>query len=187
MVGGKKGVREKSKRELLNMSEISLILDGYDDIFSDFDPRGYSVRALSTDFLHEAERASRDKVEHPNLILMTPQKSRNTQKEQIIKKRLKHHFEKHYHRIEHHYKETIRHGIYFTLAGISCMFIAVYILHYVISTSIWRDFLIVMLEPGGWFLFWEGLFQIIFESKKTKPELHFYAKMSASKIRFLGY
>ena len=169
------------------MSEISLILDGYDDIFSDFDPRGYSVRALSTDFLHESERASRDKVDHPHLLLLTPEKTRNAQKEKIIKKRLKNHFKKHFHRIELHYKSTIRYGIYSALAGIACMFVAVYILHYVISTSIWRDFLVVLLEPGGWFLFWEGLAQIIFESKKVKPELHFYSKMSTSKIKFLGY
>ncbi|MBI2151367.1 hypothetical protein HYU21_01420, partial [Candidatus Woesearchaeota archaeon] len=30
---------------------ISLVLDSYDDIFSDFDPRDYSEKALSEDFL----------------------------------------------------------------------------------------------------------------------------------------
>ena len=47
---------------LLKKSEISLSLDNYDDIFSDFDPRPFSQRALSDDFLIEAKKASRDKV-----------------------------------------------------------------------------------------------------------------------------
>ena len=32
---------------------VSLVLESYNDIFSDFDPRNYSERALSDDFLIE--------------------------------------------------------------------------------------------------------------------------------------
>lgn len=175
------------KRKLLNMSEISLILDEYDDIFSDFDPRDYSVRALSIDFLHEAERASRDKMGHPPLMLLAPAKMRNPQKEQVIRKRLTAHFKKHFEQIRLQYRKMIRRGIYFTFAGIACMIAAVYVLHSVSSASIFKDFLIILLEPSGWFLFWEGLAQSIFESQKIKPELHFYSKMSTSNIKFVGY
>ena len=52
---------EEDKSKLAGMSEISLNLDSYDDIFSDFDPRPYSERAMSQDFLAEAHRASIDK------------------------------------------------------------------------------------------------------------------------------
>ena len=45
----------------LREGNISLILDDYNDLFSDFDPRHYSERALSDDFLAESKRASRDK------------------------------------------------------------------------------------------------------------------------------
>ena len=34
------------KQKLLEISEISLLLDSYDDIFSDFDQRPYAQRAL---------------------------------------------------------------------------------------------------------------------------------------------
>ena len=63
--GRKKDTRENEemhKKKLLQLSEISLIIDTYDDIFSDFDPRPYSQRALSDDFLLEARKASKDKV-----------------------------------------------------------------------------------------------------------------------------
>jgi len=48
--GRKKDTRENEemhKKKLLQLSEISLIIDTYDDIFSDFDPRPYSQRALA--------------------------------------------------------------------------------------------------------------------------------------------
>ena len=44
------------RKRLLQMSEISLWLDTYDDIFSDFDPRPYSQREMSEDFLKEISR-----------------------------------------------------------------------------------------------------------------------------------
>ena len=53
----KRGYIEKD----FNSSEIPLWLDNYNDLFSDFDPRHYSNRALSQDFLEELKRASRDK------------------------------------------------------------------------------------------------------------------------------
>ena len=44
---------KEETEKLLQQSEISLLLDSYDDIFSDFDPRPYNQRALSQDFLAE--------------------------------------------------------------------------------------------------------------------------------------
>ena len=40
---------------------ISLILESYTDIFSDFDPRPYDQRTLSDDFLLECKKAVRRK------------------------------------------------------------------------------------------------------------------------------
>ena len=87
----------QAKQELLAKSEISLILDTYDDIFSDFDPRPYEERALSDDFLLEAKKASRDKATGTiELIFMMPAGKRDTHKESLIKRRLRDHFRKHY-------------------------------------------------------------------------------------------
>jgi hypothetical protein len=49
------------------------------------------------------------------------------------------------------------------------------------------SFLVVLLEPGGWFLFWEGLDMILFKTKEVMPNLIFYEKMKKSRIRFLSY
>jgi len=167
--------------------EIKLKLDSYNDLFSDFDPRPYSVRALSEDFLTEAKKASYEK-EDIILNLMVPKEKRVIKDEIIIKKRLKQHFSKHYYILNKKVRRKIIHnGELFISFGIFIMLIASIIMFKFPETNIITSFLIVLLEPAGWFLFWEGLNLIIFESKKTEPELEFYRKMSNAKIIFSSY
>ena len=73
----------------LKQGNISLILDGYEDLFSDFDPRPYSKRTLSDDFILECKKAVREnKVELQNyeLRLLVPKHKRKTNDETIIRK-----------------------------------------------------------------------------------------------------
>lgn len=176
------------KEKLLEQSEISLLLENYDDIFSDFDSRAYSQKAISQDFLEEAERASRDKeYGKVELRFLVPSKIRNTHNELIIKKRLKNHFKRHSELAKKEFKGVIMQGIFFVILGIIIMFIAAFILFSYSKTSLFSSFLIIFLEPAGWFFFWEGLDLIIFETKKKKPEFEFYRKMSKCKISFSSY
>jgi hypothetical protein len=166
---------------------ISLKLANYDDIFSDFDPRPYSERALSVDFLGEAKRASIDKPSGEiELRLMVPKKSRNLKIEEVIKKRLRSHFERHAKKIKLQNKKILRNGSIFTASGIGIMLIATFTLFGYSQSNIFTHFLTILFEPAGWFLFWEGLDQVVFESKKTNPELEFYQKMTNSDINFIS-
>ena len=73
----------------LKQGNISLILDGYEDLFSDFDPRPYSKRTLSDDFIFECKKAVREnKVEFHNLELrlLIPKYKRKTNEEVIIRR-----------------------------------------------------------------------------------------------------
>jgi len=178
---------EDAKKKIVQMSQISLGLDGYDDIFSDFDPRPYSQRALSDDFLIEAKKASIDKFSGTiELKFLVPKDKRSLAKEFIIKRRLREHFKRHFFLLEKETKDFLKLGWTFILCGLIVMFIASYILFYYKSTLI-LSFLIVLLEPAGWFLFWEGSHIILFESKEKKPDFEFYKKMSKCEITFLSY
>lgn len=181
-------LREEYKQNLLKMSEISLWLDSYDDIFSDFDSRPFSQRAVSDDFLSEARKASRDKVSGQfELKFIFDANKRNLHNEITIKKRLKEHFKKHFHILQKERGEVMKGGAIYTAVGIILMFIATFILFTYQNMSFIISFLVVILEPAGWFLFWEGLNEVIFKSKKVKPELEFYDKMSKCEISFLSY
>lgn len=179
--------RERQKR-LLQMSEISLWLDTYDDIFSDFDPRPYSQRRLSDDFLWEARKASRDKASgQVELKFLIPKHKKKVRQEKLIKQRLREHFKKHFGIIKKEVRHTIKMGILFILAGIILMLGASLILSQSKDGNFLINFFIVFLEPGGWFLFWEGLGLVIFEAKKKRPQLKFYEKMAKCEISFLPY
>ena len=176
------------KTKLLQESSVSLLLDSYGAIFSDFDPRPYSQRSLSDDFLIESKKAVKDKsLGKIELKLLINEKFRNPHTEAIIKKRLKEHFKNHLNSHKNDVKKIIKQGISFVIAGILLMFIATYILFKSEEASLIMSFLVVFLEPGGWFLFWEGLDLVIFEAKKKKPDLDFYKKMSKCEVSFLSY
>ncbi|MBI4652464.1 hypothetical protein HY745_14550 [Candidatus Desantisbacteria bacterium] len=78
---------------ILDMVQVSLQIDSYDDIFSDFDPRPFSERTLSDDFLLESKKAFREKESGRfELRFLIPIKERKLESEKIIKKRLTDHF-----------------------------------------------------------------------------------------------
>lgn len=175
-------------KNLTESPEISLQLDRYADIFSDFDPRPYEKKALSDDFLAEAKRASMDKdIGKIELRLLIPKEKRKIQKEIIIKKRIKEHFKRHFNLLKNERYNTIKRGLGFIAVGVILMFTATYILFSYEEKSLLMNFLIILLEPGGWFMFWEGLGLIVFESKSRTSEYKFYEKMSKCDISFFGY
>lgn len=169
-------------------ANISLRLNSYDDIFSSFDPRPHSERALSIDFIQEAERASIDKTfEQFELRLMIPRKHRNNEQERAITKRLKTHFARHQTKLIQERKNLIKKGALFCLVGMFIMLLASFVSVTYGDKTLVMHFLLVFLEPAGWFLLWEGMYQIVFEAEHTKPKLDFYKKMTNSDILFISY
>lgn len=57
------------KQSLLELAEVSILLDSYDDIFSDFDPSAYSERTLSDDFIIQAKKNFRNKSGNKKISL----------------------------------------------------------------------------------------------------------------------
>jgi hypothetical protein len=140
------------------------------------------------DFLGEAKRASIDKPSGQiELRLLIPKKIRKAEIEEVIEKRLRGHFERHAKKVSEQNKKILRNGLIFTASGILIMLVATFTLFVGYSQSnFFTHFLTILFEPAGWFLFWEGLDQVVFESRKTKPEMEFYEKMIKSDIIFLS-
>lgn len=182
----KKEILNIDKQEYSYKSKISLQLSSYDSIFSDFDPRPTSERALSDDFLSEAKKASIDKEENIELSFLIPRSQRRSSEEAIIKKRLKEHFKKHFKIITLEKQKIRKEGFFLCIIGIILMLIATFVIYSGKKTLLY-SFLIVLLEPSGWFSFWEGLHSIVFKPREKNPELNFYKKMSLSLISFESY
>ncbi len=157
-------------------SKVYFELEHYNDLFSDFDPRDYPTRALSVDFIEEAERAMREREERVTLHFILPKKKRDPQAERSIKTRIKEHFTKHADRMQEEKRSTIRKGAGLFVCGIIFMAVTTY-LHSINNGSYVVNFLTILFEPASWFLFWEGLNFSLFESKKQDMQLQFHQKM----------
>jgi len=171
----------------LKEGNVSLILDSYDDLFSDFDPRPYSDRALSEDFLLECRRATREKnSENIELRLLVPGKFRKKSDELMIEHRLKEHFYKHFVIQKKGMNKVWIEGLFWVFLGTIIM-IAATSVYRLSSDSFLFDLFFIISEPAGWFAFWEGLGKMFIESKKGLPDYEFYLKMNKLDISFLSY
>lgn len=175
------------ERALIKEGNISLILDSYNDIFSSFDPRPYSEKAISVDFLAECKNAARDKQEGIELRLLIPKKGRNAPEETSIKRRLRSHFHKHFLEQEKELKKIKQSGALWAIIGIVLMIISALIITYELKKNIAINLLEVIMVPAGWFLFWEGLDKILIEARAKRPEHDFYRKMAGAEVSFRGY
>lgn len=173
------------KNNDIRKANVSLILDSYDDLFSDFDPRDYSEKGLSVDFVDECKRAVRDKEKGTELNLLVPSDKRNNVEEILIKKRIKDHFTKRFNEQKKEVRRIKTVGLAWFFSGVIVSIIAALFL--VNHESFWAKFLIILLEPASWFFFWEGLYKVFITSKEEMPEYEFDAKMAEAKVTFSGY
>ncbi len=171
-------VVERSSREIL------IWIDDYNDIFSDFDPRDYSERNISDDFLHELKRvASESEHNVITLRLLLDDKSRNEKTEAIIIERVHREFEDNFHECVRKRKSYRSRSILFLTIGI-IMILGASFFSYLKANQPLMHIPLVILEPAGWFLTWTGFEQIFRSGKKSMPEYIFYAKLSKSEIIF---
>lgn len=177
----------KEHEETLHKSKISIILDDYNDLFSDFDPRTYKERALSHDFLFEAKNAAKDKdYETLEMSFLVPHKLRDLVIESVIKKRLREHFKKHHAKLHLEIRGIRKKGIIFAVVGAFFGVIATLVAISKLD-ELWKSMLLILLEPASWFSLWSGLDHIFFYSQAKKSELDFYEKMTRTNIGFQGY
>jgi hypothetical protein len=173
-------------KDLLAKTEISLILDNYDDIFSDFDPRPYSQRALSDDFITEARKAAIDKTGTLELRFLVPSNLRKTEHESVIKRRIRDYFKRHVVLLETDSKHAVRKGFLIAFLGFLLMMLSTTIRNLELSGFLF-DFLIVVFEPAGWFIVWFGLEEIFYKGREKKNEIVFSKKMGRANITFSSY
>ncbi|MDE1851921.1 MAG: hypothetical protein KGH69_04515 [Candidatus Micrarchaeota archaeon] len=178
---------EAKIKELIEKAEISLILDTYDDIFSDFDPRSYAERALSVDFLSETRREARDKDTGIELNLLIPKAARNLADEETIKTRLKAYFRKSYRYAKEELSKRSRQALALVVVGVVIGTADVYMLSLEGISPILKSAIEVVLTPASWYTLWTGFDELMIKPREAEAEKAFYKKMSAAQIIFTPY
>ncbi|MCU0607031.1 MAG: hypothetical protein MUF78_06355 [Candidatus Edwardsbacteria bacterium] len=185
--GIKVTTKPAAKLRLPKIAEISVWLDTYDDLFSDFDPRPYEERVVSDDFLREAKAFGKEKRGGQfELVLLVPHKLQDTAQEEVIVKRL-HEFFADNRRLTHSaIAANRRTGL--RLVGLALvLLLAGAWLRSMEHASFLMNFFLVVLEPGGWFTIWNGFDRLFFMPSHLRSDLEFYDKMSACAISFIPY
>ncbi|MFA6065009.1 MAG: hypothetical protein WCW44_01685 [archaeon] len=184
----KEAVEWAEKQKLLQLSEISLILDTYDDIFSDFDPRTLDKRSLSDDFLFELKRATKENMTGViEINFLIPVEQRKTDKETMIKKRLRDHFKKHYDLVLKEIEKARNKGLVMIVIGVILSILTAIFVYPHEGANILFNVILVLIEPAAWFTVWEGANRIFGAWEDKKVDLDFYKKMTKSEISFTGY
>lgn len=163
---------------------ISLWLDGYDDIFSDFDPRTYEERNISDDFLYELKKVVSERdLPVEELRLLLPAAARDSTKEAVIVKRLHAFFSKSHQHVLKKIKQNRKIDIWYILIG-SFFMLSASLVASLRSSNFLMHVLFVIVEPTGWFLVWSGLDGLIGGIRGRKTEQTFSERMSKSRIVF---
>ena len=169
---------------MMQTRTINIWLDNYDDIFSDFDPRLYSERALSDDFLMVVRKVCNETNDSATeFVLQLPATNRNTEAELIIIKRLHTHIKQNYQRFKNLKKSIRKRATFALFIGFSLM-LGASCLSSLNSRNFLLNALLILFEPTGWFLVWYGLDEVFYRTRQNKNELEFYSIISKSKISF---
>lgn len=146
------------------MREITITLDNYDDIFSDFDPRPYEERELSEDFLKEIQRRyMEDKKGRFEVHFTIPSMERDVKGEALIKKRLREHFAFMAGQEGETIKSTKMRGYAYIIIGAVVLLADVFALFWLQESSVFYQILSVLLVPAGWYGMFTGIGKVIDE------------------------
>lgn len=167
--------------------EISIWLDKYEDLFSEYDESNYKNRTLSDNFLteirklvHEADSAN---VELKfNLMADEP----NLETESVIINNMHSYFEHKAKDAKSEKRNILRTGGLLSVAGFAMITFIIMVGHSWSSNLLFKGSE-MMLDPLGWFLIWNGLDMIFVQSKKEQPHIDFNHKMANAKLTFSAF
>ena len=167
--------------------EISIWIDKYDDVFSDFDSRPFSERALSDDFLREVEKMTSHKSKgNMRLKFHVLDGQRSATSEEIIINNLNAHFRQISAELKAEQKQILRKG--YQLLGFGFVTILVIFgLTNMFAENSYLHGVILMMEPIAWFTTWTGLDHVFQNSRKSQSALDFNSKMAFAEIAFSPY
>jgi hypothetical protein len=167
-----------------NNMEVVIALYSYEDIFSDFDIKGFRERALSKDFLSELEMRVRSLGGSAvtNIILLMPEASRNPEDEALILDRVKAFFAERSNHYRNEDKRSKMSSFIMIALGLALFIVPNYMVARFSMYTMLKDFLLI----PAWFFIWNGLETFIKGRKTISKRKEYYATLFSAAIAFMG-
>jgi hypothetical protein len=175
----------RSTQRIKDLKEISIVIDTWDDVFSDFDPRPLNQRTLSEDFIIELKKRYRETRRGDfSVVIIAPNNLQDPDSETMVMGRLKKHFK---HRFLQRQREIVRirvRGVVFVLFGITSLTTLTLATYHKIFSELIIEILGIILMPLGWFGIWEGFSKIVDTSQTSIQESQLFDKLAKATYRF---
>lgn len=175
----------KIEQRVKDLKEVAVVIDSWDDIFSDFDPSPLSQRTVSGDFIDELKKRYRDVHKSDfTITIYAPASLHSVESEKMVVQRLKKHFRLIYLQKN---KELVRmrvRGLVFVCVGISSLSFLTLATYFKFLSELAIEISGIILMPLGWFGFWEGLSKLIDMSPAFIREGKFFEKLSKVTYKF---
>jgi len=177
------------EEHIRDIQEITIAIDSWDDVFSDFDPSPLESRILSEDFLAELKKRYRE-TQRGNFIITiyAPLTLKDETSERLVIKRLKQYFKFRHLSIQKEISDALKKGVLFVAGGITFLSFLTLVAYYKVLSVLALELLSIILMPLGWFGIWEGFSRIIDPSPFLKQDLELFSKLSKAsyKIKYAG-
>lgn len=168
-----------------DIQEISIAIDSWDDVFSDFDPSPLERRILSEDFLAELKKRYRETQRGSYVItIYAPAALRDDVSERIVIKRLKQYFKLRHLSVLKEINDARRKGFFFVIFGVIFLVSLTLVTYYKLISPLTIELLAIVLMPLGWFGIWEGFSRIIDPSVLDRQEADVFGKLSKAAVKF---
>ncbi|MFA6907570.1 MAG: hypothetical protein WC263_01965 [Candidatus Micrarchaeia archaeon] len=178
---------EKMAENASALRDISITLDTYDDIFSDFDPRPYSQREMSEDFLKEISRRYMEgKHGRFEVHFIVPSAERDLKAEALIKKRLREQFTFMVKRESDVISKTKSRGYFYMLIGFLILLLDTYFYFYLSYESVFYHLITILLVPAGWYGMFTGIGKVIDEPFDASERKKLHEKFERADFSFMS-
>jgi len=178
---------EQEGRQAEALREITITLDTYDDIFSDFDPRPYEERELSEDFLKEIGRRYLESRHGRFEVRFTiPPSMRELRSESLIKKRLREHFASMVAREQEIITRTKNKGYLYIAIGILVLLADAYFFFILNDENVLYHLLTILLVPAGWYGMFTGIGKVVDEPFDSVERKKIHEKFEKASYIFIS-
>lgn len=177
--------KKRAEQRVHDLREIGVVIDTWDDIFSDFDPRPLSERTVSGDFIDELKKRYKETPAGNFIItIYAPILLKNEESERIVINRLRKHF-----RYKFLQKKKVIiiiriRGLVFVIVGICSLSFLTLATYFKFLSELTLHIVSIILMPLGWFGIWEGLSKLVDTSPVVIRDEKLFEKLLKATYHF---
>jgi len=173
------------KQRLDDINSISIAIDTYDDIFSDFDPRDILDRDLSEDFISELSRRHRQGAKGKfDVAIVAPKSVEDQSVEKKIASRLNRYFHQKHLRYKKSIDELRVRGAVYIAFGMILLGTLTLLAYFGKMDRLTIELVGIIFMPLGWFGIWEGFSKIVDIPFRLARDAQIYKGLSKASYKF---